>query len=77
MNIHEGKMAEWKSKFYYRYSVLDVIKFYLPEITPIFTNLTSFSNYFSIESTNLQGNDKKVHKIVLIVLLTLIISLMY
>ena len=64
LNIDEGKMQEWKSEFYYRYSVLDVTKYYLPEITPIFTNLTSFSNYVKIESTNLSGGDKKIHKLV-------------
>ena len=63
INIFEGKMAEWKSEFYYRYSVLDVTKFYLPEITPIFTNLSSFSNNIKIESTDSKGSDKKIHKI--------------
>ena len=64
MNIHEGKVAEWKSEFYYRYSILDVTKLYLPEITPIFTNLTSFSNNIKIESTDSKGEDKKIHKII-------------
>ena len=64
MNIHEGKVAEWKSEFYYRYSILDVTKLYLPEITSIFTNLTSFSNNIKIESTDSQGEDKKIHKII-------------
>ena len=64
MNIHEGKVDKWKSEFYYRYSVLDVTKYYLPEITPIFTNLSSFSNNIIIESTDLKGEGKKIHKIV-------------
>ena len=64
MNIHEGKVPEWKNEFYYRYSVLDVTKLYLPEITPIFTNLTSFSNNILIESTDLKGEDKQTHRIV-------------
>ena len=64
MNIQAGKMPAWKSEYYYRYSVLDVTKLYLPEITPIFTNLSSFSNYLTIESTNLQGGDKRVHKMI-------------
>ena len=64
INIAEGKMAEWKSEFYYRYSILDVIKYYLPEITPIFTNLSSFSNHIKIESTDSKGEDKKIHKII-------------
>ena len=59
MNIHEGKVAQWKSEFYYRYSVLDITKKYLPEINQIFTNLTSFSNNLLIESTNMEGGDKK------------------
>ena len=64
MNIAEGKMADWKSEYYYRYSILDVTKLYLPEINPIFTNLSSFSNYVKIESTNLEGGDKKSHKMI-------------
>ena len=50
MNIDGGRKKEWQSEFFYRYSILDVTKFYLPQITPIFTNLTSFSNYIKIES---------------------------
>ena len=64
INIKEGKVPEWKSEFYYRYSVLDVTKYYLPEIKPIFTNLSSFSEHVTIESTNSNGGDKKTHKIV-------------
>ena len=40
LNIAEGKMKEWKSEYYYRYSILDITNYYLPEIKPIFTNLT-------------------------------------
>ena len=64
MNIKEEKMPSWRSEFYYRFSILDVTKFYLPEIKPIFTNLTSFSNNIKIESTNSDGGDKKIHKMV-------------
>ena len=45
-NIDEGKMDKWKSEFYYTYSVLDVTRFYLPEIKSIFTNLSSFTKLY-------------------------------
>ena len=64
MNIQVGKLKEWTSEFFYRYSVLDVTKYYLPEITPIFSNLSSFSNNIKIESTDLKGGDLKIHKII-------------
>lgn len=62
INIAEGKMKEWKSEYYYRYSILDITNYYLPEIKPIFTNLTSFSNHIKIESTNSNGEEKKFIK---------------
>ena len=64
INLVEGKLQNWQVEFHYQYSVLDVINYYLPEIAPIFNNLTSFSNNVKIESTNLNGGDKKIHKIV-------------
>ena len=64
LNIDEGKKAAWTGEFHYLYSILDITKYYIPEITPIFTNLTSFSNNIKIESTDLNGGDKKTHKIV-------------
>ena len=64
MNIDEGKMDKWKSEFYYTYSVLDVTRFYLPEIKSIFANLSSFTNNIKIESTDSKGQDKKIHKII-------------
>ena len=64
INLVEGKLQNWQVEFHYQYSVLDVINYYLPEIAPIFTNLTSFSNNVKIESTNLNGDDKKIHKMV-------------
>ena len=64
INKDEGKLQDWQLQDHYLYSILDVTKYYLPEITPIFTNLTSFSNNVKIESTDLNGNDKKIHKMV-------------
>ena len=63
-NIAEGKKAKWTSEFHYRYSVLDISTHYLPNITSIFTNLTSFSDYVTISSTNSNGKDKKYHKMI-------------
>ena len=64
INVDEGKTDQWKIEFYYRYSVLDVTSFYLPEITSIFLNISTFSNNIKIESTNSKGQDKKIHKII-------------
>ena len=52
INYDEGKLQDFQIQEHYYYSVLDVIKYYLPEIEPIFTNLTSFSNNVKIESTD-------------------------
>jgi len=64
INRDEGKLQDWQLQDHYLFSTLDVTKYYLPQIEPIFTNLTSFSNNVKIESTDLNGNDKKIHKMV-------------
>ena len=63
-NYMSNNLQDYQFNYQYLYSTTDVLAYYLDQIESHFMNLSSFQKYITITSTNKEGLDKQIHKIV-------------